>query len=168
MRRSASALGIANTPSRPSQSPSNRGHSAASKRSGASSPRDPTHEHMAKTLSSESSTSPQSSSSRHSCRSPRRASKRRASVSESAIQSSTSGNRDSQPTRTQCREGRSHGERYPPDRPGAPAHRHSQAPTRHAPHPGGRAYVRVRSGSASLTEEGPSRCSSSGQLMRGR
>ena len=50
MRRSASALGIANTPSRPSQSPSNRGHSAASKRSGARAPRDPTHEHMAKTL----------------------------------------------------------------------------------------------------------------------
>ena len=28
----------------------------------------------------------------------------------------------------QCREGRIHGERYPPDRPRAPARRHSQAP----------------------------------------
>ena len=36
--------------------------------------------------------------------------------------------------------------------PGQPAHRHSQAPTRHAPHPGGRAYVRVRSGSTTLTK----------------
>ena len=100
MRRSASAFGSSSTPSSPSQSVSNRGHSAASKPSGARSPRDMTHEHMTKTPLSASSASSQLSSSTHSFRSPSRASKRRASVSESAIQSSTSGNRRSHPVRT--------------------------------------------------------------------
>ena len=69
------------------------------KPSGASSPRDMTHEHIAKTSLSVSSASSQLSSSTHSFRSSSRASKRRASVSESAIQSSTSGNRRSHPVR---------------------------------------------------------------------
>ena len=99
MRRRASAFGSASIPSNPSQRVSNRSHSAASKPSGASSPRDMTHEHMAKTPLSVSSASSQLSSSTHSFRSPSLASKRRASVSESTIQSSTSGNSRSHPVR---------------------------------------------------------------------
>ena len=99
MRPRASAFGSPSTPSRSSQRTSNRRHSAASNPSGASYPRDATHEHMAKAPLSVSSASSQLSSSTHSFMSPRRASKRRASVSESAIQSSTSGNKRSHPVR---------------------------------------------------------------------
>ena len=59
IRRSASAFGSASTPSSSSQRVSNRCHSAASKPSGASSPRDMTHEHMTKTPLSASSASSQ-------------------------------------------------------------------------------------------------------------